>query len=125
MKQTFKKTERLISRKIISSLFEDGQSFTTKPYRIVWKKVTFESATPVQVVISVGKKYFPRAVDRNFIKRRIREIYRKNKETLYSTLSEKNTQCALMILYTGNKIIDFKSMEITLINGLKVLEKKI
>lgn len=125
MKNSFKKPERLKSRKIISSLFENGQSFTLSPYRIVWKIISLESSTPAQVVISVSKKYFPRAVDRNLIKRRIREIYRKNKEIIYSTLKEKNIQCAFMIIFTEKKIVDFKTMETKLVDALKVFEKKL
>lgn len=124
-KQTFKKSERLKSRKIISSLFENGKSFTLNPYRVVWKITTLESVTPAQVVISVSKKYFPRAVDRNLIKRRIREVYRKNKEIIYSTLQEKKTQCAFMIIYTEKKIMDFKTMETTLVDALKVFGGKV
>ncbi|MBL4655891.1 MAG: ribonuclease P protein component [Bacteroidia bacterium] len=125
MQQTFKKAERLKSKKIINSLFSDGKSFVEKPFRIVWKLEKLDSDFPVQIAISVSKKNFSKAVDRNLIKRRIREIYRRNKEILYATLENNNQQCAFMIIYISKEIGDYKKMEEGLLKALNSLKEKL
>lgn len=98
---TFKKAERLKSKKIIDSLFQEGQSFGAYPLRIVWVPVE-GNAYPVQCTVSVSKKRFPKAVDRNRVKRQLREAWRLNKHHLYAALSAEE-QYAIMLLYTGKE----------------------
>ena len=74
---SFSKAERLCSRKAIDKLFAEGKSFTLFPLRILHLPQETN-----QVLISVSKRRFKRAVDRNAIKRRIREGYRLNKHIL-------------------------------------------
>ena len=76
---SFKKEERLCNVKLIEKLFTDGSSFLVYPFRIIWLSEVANSVHPVQVLISVPKKRFKRAVDRNLLKRRIRELYRIHK----------------------------------------------
>ena len=79
--QTFSKSERLCSKIAIEKLVEEGKSFHLSPFKISWLSNTEESV-PVQILISVPKRTFKRAVYRNLLKRRIREAYRKNKQSL-------------------------------------------
>ncbi|WP_026899304.1 ribonuclease P protein component [Daejeonella oryzae] len=109
---TFNKEERLCSKKLLEKLFHSGSSFLLYPYRIVWLAEKFAADVPAQVVISVSKRKFKKAVERNLIKRRIREIYRLNKsEFLYPYLSKSELQILLAINYIGKDISDYALME--------------
>ncbi|MBC7745001.1 MAG: ribonuclease P protein component [Flavobacterium sp.] len=109
---TFKKEERLCSKKLIEELFHNGSSFLLYPLRIVWLKNSLPIKIPAQVVINVSKRRFKRAVDRNLIKRRIRESYRLNKsENLYHFLNENSTQLLLGIHYIGKEIATFNVID--------------
>ncbi len=120
---SFTKEERLCSQKQISLLFSSGSSFVLYPFRFVWIEETSSKST--QVVISVSKKKFRKAVDRNKIKRLIREAYRKNKaENLYPSLKERGLRLDLMIIYIGNEIITAEAIEKKLNLGLKRLLKE-
>ena len=109
---SFKKEERLCNIKLIEKLFSDGSSFLVYPFRIVWLPEDSNSNLPVQVLISVPKKKFKRAVDRNLIKRRIREVYRLHKsEDLFPFLNEHSARILLAINYIGNEIPDYAFLE--------------
>ncbi len=77
---TFPKTERLCSRKAIEALFAGGnRSFSAFPLRVVYRAVP---DTATQVMLSVSKRHFKHAVDRNRTKRQIREAWRLNRDIL-------------------------------------------
>jgi ribonuclease P protein component len=103
IKLTFSKDERLCSQKIISGLFQPGFFISKSPFRM---NILFTdlpvAGIPAQVVFVVGKKRFKRAVDRNRIKRVMRELYRLNKQRIYNALQSKNKTAALAIFYSGN-----------------------
>ncbi|MEZ5147544.1 MAG: ribonuclease P protein component [Bacteroidales bacterium] len=109
--QSFKKDQRLSSQKIIDQLFTNGQRFLLFPFLIVWLPVELNANSPVQVLISVSKKKFKKAVDRNLAKRRIREAYRKNNGHLLEFMDQKQNQLALGIIYTGVEILAYKEIE--------------
>ena len=81
-KYTFRKEERLSKDKLIQELFDKGSSFYLFPFKVFFMPNPDQDSPFHQVVISVSKRNFKRAVDRNLIKRRIREAYRLNKEML-------------------------------------------
>ncbi|MEA1886769.1 MAG: ribonuclease P protein component [Bacteroidota bacterium] len=110
-KYTFSKKERLCSRKVISQLFENGNSFYSEPFRVLWLKSDNILPYPAQTAISVGKKSFAGAVERNRLKRLIREAWRLNKHKLYKQLEKLNMQIAVMIIYSGNKIPEYLELE--------------
>jgi ribonuclease P protein component len=120
--QTFTKAERLSSKVAIDKLFEQGKSFHSPPFKICWLEI-IEDRSPAQIVISVPKRLFKRAVDRNRIKRLIRETYRKNKNLLYDKLE--NKKVLLMFIYTSKTIIEYKEMEEKTIMALTRLNKNI
>jgi len=93
MAPTLKKRERMVSRKLMETLFggEGSQAMTAFPLRVVFmKKECVEGLAPVQLLISVPKKRFKHAVDRNRAKRQIREAYRQHKQLLYDALPTSN-----------------------------------
>ena len=81
-KDTFRKEERLSKDKLIQELFDKGSSFYLFPFKVFFMPNPDQESPFHQVVISVSKRNFKRAVDRNLIKRRVREGYRLNKELL-------------------------------------------
>ena len=109
---TFKKEERLCSKKLIDELFHSGSSFLLYPFRVVWLKHPLPAEVPVQVLINVPKRRFKKAVHRNLIKRRIREVYRLNKESeLYHFLGSHSAQLLLGIQYVANDIAEYDFIE--------------
>ena len=77
--QTFRKNERLCRKTSIDELFSKGQSFFVYPFKISWIIAQEDEGSPAQVLISVPKRNFKKAVKRNQIKRLIREVYRKER----------------------------------------------
>ncbi len=109
---TFNKEERLCSKRLIDLLFKDGSSFLLYPFRVSYLFVETEHKFPVQVVINVSKKRFKRAVDRNVIKSRTREVYRLQKQLqLYSSLTDSSKLLLLSVQFIGKQIYDYSFFE--------------
>ena len=100
---TFKKEEKLKSRKTIEQLFKDGQSFSNFPFRVLWKFNDGSNAS-LQTGFAVSSKHFKKAVDRNRIKRLMRESYRLQKNELQLQLQQRQKQMAVFIIYVGNEL---------------------
>jgi len=107
---TFKKNERLSSRKSIEELYSSGQSFYSKNFKIIYLIQKEISLYPCQVVFSVPKKLFKRAVDRNLLKRRMREAYRTNKPDFYKELTDKKVFLHVLLLYSAKEILSFEEI---------------
>ena len=122
--QTFKKEERLSEKKIIEKLFERGCDFYVSPFKVLWVHADFESKYPAKVMMAVSDRNFRKAVDRNRIKRLMREAYRKNKHILYEALQNSSEKYAFMLLYTGKIIIPFRNMESKIILILQRLVRE-
>ena len=85
MAPTFRKQERIVSHQLIETLFEkgDSQSLAAYPLRAVFLQTERQQGhAPIQILISVPKKRFKHAVDRNRVKRQVREAYRHHKQLL-------------------------------------------
>jgi ribonuclease P protein component len=109
---SFRKDEILRKKKLIDRLFAEGTSFFIYPYKIFWLATPLETHFPAQILISVGKRAFKHAVERNRIKRQIREVYRLNKHQLYEHLNKRQQQCVLAIIYTPNVQIPTQDLDI-------------
>jgi ribonuclease P protein component len=124
--QTLGKEERLKKRKVLESLFKDGKKISSGWMRIVWMESEESSDKfPLQVAFSVSKRYFKRAVDRNKLKRLMRETYRKNKEHIYSFLNENNLKCALVFIYNKKEPESYLNVEEKINQSLIRLEESI
>jgi|SRR5690606_96857 len=111
---TFKKEERLCNKRLIEQLFHKGSSFHLYPFRVTFLS-SEEIVVPAQVLIAVPKRRFKRAVDRNLLKRRIREVYRVNKQNLlYEFLNQQQVKVLFSIQYIGKEIHDFSFIELKL-----------
>lgn len=123
-KYTFSKEERLCSKKLLTELFTNGSSFLVYPYRVTWLAADAGQTMPAQVVIGVSKKKFKRSVDRNLIKRKIKEAYRLNKaELFYSYLVAADKKIILSLNYIGKDIIAFTTINTKLKNVFATLGK--
>lgn len=105
--QKFTKAERLSSKKEITALFNEGKSFAISHIRVVYRFLPKQEERPNAILVSVPKKYFKHAVDRNLLKRRIREAYRLNKELLQSMPA----RVEFMLLYQKRRIATFAEIE--------------
>jgi len=116
----FPKEEHLCRKKLIEELFGRGSSFGLYPLRLVWLPATAPTTAPPQVLVSVSKRNFKRAVDRNYLKRLLREAYRLNK---YRLLEAEGGHLVdrLAIIYTGKEKKPFALVEKKLISGLERL----
>jgi ribonuclease P protein component len=110
----FTKQERLLSRKAIQQIFDEGNTFVSYPFRFIYIIKTEVDDGHMKLAFSIPKKNFRRAVDRNLLKRRLKEIYRLNKSQLYSQLKDKNIYINLMIIYTGRSIFLYNDLEVAL-----------
>lgn len=85
----YPKEEKLKSKKTIDLLFSEGKSVSKYPLRLVFVETDFEENVPLKMGVSVSKKNFKNAVDRNYFKRVLRECYRLNKQVLAANLEKK------------------------------------
>lgn len=111
MSQTLPKSERLRSRKTIALLFSKGNAIAASPVRMVWVEAVNADDSSFQFAVSVPKKKFKRAIDRNRLKRQMREAVRKNKFTVINILKEKNKPCAMMFIFTGKEKAEYSEIE--------------
>lgn len=112
MKLSLSKHERLKSKTQIDKLFEDGKSFNVFPIKVVYSKLTLQdNSVPVKIAVTVSKRNFKRAVDRNLIKRRMREAYRLNKTPFYLQLEDSKSVFVVMFIYIAKEILDYQTIE--------------
>jgi ribonuclease P protein component len=123
---TLSKAERLSSVKAIERLFKEGRSLTRYPVRLVWLQMdrSEDFDVPVQVMFSASKKRYARAVDRNRIKRLLREAYRLYKPTFYTLLPPDQT-IHLAVVYTGKEIEPMEDIQKKIIQALGNMIKEL
>jgi len=125
LRNTFKKTERLHSKILISKLFVDGKSFFNYPFRVTYLLVKKTDNIPAQLLVSASKRNFKSAVDRNRIKRIVREAYRNNKSIIWDYMDNmQENQLLISINYTAKTIVSYSEIERKLILILHSLIEK-
>ena len=118
----FRKEERLHKEKIIQELFDRGSSFYLYPFKVYFLSNPENDYPFHQVLISVSKKNFKKAVDRNLIKRRMRESFRLNKHRIAAT-----NKLLIAYIYSAKEILTFAQIQERLVktfNRFEHVEKK-
>ncbi|MDQ3536185.1 MAG: ribonuclease P protein component [Bacteroidota bacterium] len=118
--KTFHKSERLCSKKLIKELFDRGSSFFLYPIKVFYLPSPQGSSN--QVIFSVPKRNIKKAVDRNKIKRRLKESYRSNKMLLIDTNDEPKFYL-IAFIYLGKQILPYKEIDDKLKSSLWRLQK--
>ena len=106
---TLCKEERLRGERVISYLFDHGHSFFQMPYKVFWIKTPETTLHPSRFAVSVSRRRFKRAVKRNLIKRRTREVFRTNKHILNAAVA--TGQVHLMIIYASNRLLEYAELD--------------
>ena len=106
---TLGKSDKLKSAKAIEQLFKEGRSFSAFPFRVLYLEAPASGLlnTNLQTAFSVSKKYFKKAVDRNRIKRLMREAWRLQKNVLANKINDNNKNVKVFIIYTGNELPEY------------------
>ena len=118
---TFRKQERIVSSQLIETLFEkgDSQSLAAYPLRAVYLQTERRSGhAPIQILISVPKKRFKHAVDRNRVKRQIREAYRRHKQLVIDSIGD-GRELLIAFIWLSDKHIASAEVEKRVISLLK------
>ena len=124
-RSTFPKNERLAWKRHIDLLFQQGMSFVTFPLRVIYLPVDKDgSDTSISILVSVSKKKIKLAVDRNYIKRRIRESYRLRKHELMHFYSGNNKKLLIAFLYLDNVNASFEKIDRAMTKVIKTLQEK-
>ena len=133
---SFQKRERMVSRKLIDTLFgacpakqglesRGSQSMAAYPLRAVYmRKVRAREDAPVQVLVSVPKKHFKHAVDRNRIKRQVREAFRQHKQLLYEALAEQE-QLLLAFIWLSDEHYPSQHVESRVVSLMQRVAEKL
>jgi ribonuclease P protein component len=101
-----KKEDKLKSRKAIDELFKTGKSFSNFPLKVIW--IPENRAGILQAGVGVSSRNFKKAVDRNRIKRLLREAWRLQKGSLHQHLEENGLNMTVFILYVGKELPPFE-----------------
>jgi len=104
------KQERLRGDKVISHLFDNGNSFFKTPYKVFWIKTTETALFPVSFAVSVSKRRFKLAVKRNLLKRRTREVFRTNKHILHEAVTD-GGHIRMIVIYSSDTLLPVAELD--------------
>jgi ribonuclease P protein component len=107
MNFTYPKNEKLKSKITIGLLFSDGKSVSKYPLRLVYYSGNLGEGQNIKMGVSVSKKHFKKAVDRNYFKRVLRETYRLNKHLLLDNLDK---PYAFMLFYQSKDRLSYEEI---------------
>ena len=122
MSFTFPKQEKLKSKKLIEKLFAKGNSVSNFPIKLVYLKTSLPEEVKAQATVAVPKKKFKNAVDRNRVKRLLRESYRLNKSIIFNNIED---NYAFVFLYLDRDFPQFQPLEKSMEVLLQKFVKKI
>ena len=118
---SYNKKEKLKSRKLLDQLFTKGKSVSAFPLKVFYGVLADENAETVQAGVGVSARNFSKAVDRNRIKRLLREAYRLNKSVLHDALNADQKKVAVFFLFVGKEKPEFAALQETMPQVLQKL----
>ncbi len=119
----FTKQEKLTGETVVTELFLQGASFIAYPVRVVWSASKSEDSPSLKVLMSVPKKKLKHAVDRNRVKRLLREAYRLQKEELTILVAEQHLQVRMAFVWIPNEVLDYAKVEKKVLDALSKMQK--
>ncbi|MDR1984352.1 MAG: ribonuclease P protein component [Prevotellaceae bacterium] len=123
---SFGKNERLCLRNDIENVIRNGKKKLSYPFLVNYViKDAQDNAATTKIAISVAKRNFKKAVDRNLLKRRIREAYRQHKHNLAEIACKKNKVVNAIIVYVSKEKLPYAEIEQGIIKSLENLAKSI
>lgn len=122
------KSERIVSQKLLDTLFKGGgKSIAAYPLRLVYMPIEAVDDKPhAEILVSVSKRHFKRAVKRNRCKRHVREAYRLNKHIVYDALGEKESKAiALAFIWIADELQEYTTVEHSMVTLLNRMVEKL
>ena len=119
---TLKKDEILSKRDDINLLFSEGKHFKEFPFKVMHRKVIKSEASSLQFAASIPKRLFKKAVDRNLLKRRCKEAYRLNRNSLKTNCEKQNIELHFMLVYISKESMNYEIIEEKIILTLQRLQ---
>lgn len=117
------KAERVTGSKRVASIFLSGKSFISYPLRVVYLPHEQSFAAKCSILVTVPKKRLKKAVDRNRIKRLIREAYRLNKEIVNEIEFTDASKLDIAFVYVKDDIADYNAINLAMQKALKQIAK--
>ncbi|HET7898099.1 MAG TPA: ribonuclease P protein component [Flavisolibacter sp.] len=114
-------SERLKSRKQIDGLFAARKGFAVFPIRVMYQLAPADEQAGLQIGVSASKRSFKKAVDRNRIKRLLREAYRLQKEPIQAQMKTAGRRGLVFFLYTDKSVASFDEIRAAMAKCLKKL----
>ena len=125
MALTFRKEERLCSRRLIDQLYAEGHRLMAFPFSVQWMISEEQQSSPCQVMIVAPKRRFHHAVDRNRVRRLARECWRIRKQPFYTFLGEHSVSIAISMVYIHNETMTYEQLGHKMDKLIAALEKDI
>ncbi len=122
LNNSFKKQERLTGKKNFEKLLTEGQRVYLFPFTVYWTYLS-DQKPPVRIAISIPKRKFKLATERNLLRRRVRESYRTNKHKLNEVVQNRSLQLHILIVYVSGDILEFEIINRKIIDVLNHLVK--
>lgn len=122
---SYGREEKLKSRKLVQELFSKGKTFTVYPLKVFYMQPGKKPDHSIKVGVGTSTRNFKKAVDRNRIKRLLRETYRLEKNPLQDFLRSSGKQAAIFFLYIDKSLPEFSELKTKMHLALHKLIKQL
>lgn len=120
---SFPKSEHLCSKTLIGKVFAEGKSITDYPVKAIYLYTKLANEACYQVLFTIPKKTVRKAVKRNLLRRRMREVFRLNGQVLAESLQKTNKQLAIIFIFIGKTEPSFNNIELKITGVLQRLSE--